>query len=111
MKTLTLKHTEKISNQCSKTIGILNRLKHVLPLDITVLLYNTLPFSHINYCIIIWGYRRNRITSIKTKVMRMSTLNTYNLHTEPLFPKNILTTESRRYIKVIRINILFYIYS
>ena len=107
MKTLTLKHTEKISNQCSKTIGILNRLKHVLPLDITVLLYNTLPFSNINYCIIIWGYRRNRITSIQTKVMRMSTLNTYNL----LFPKNILTTESRSYIKVIRINILFYIYS
>ena len=28
------KHTEKISNKCSKPIGVLNRLKYVLPLDI-----------------------------------------------------------------------------
>ena len=48
------KNTEKISNKCSKTIGILNRLKHVLPLDIKVLLYSTLILSHIIYCIMIW---------------------------------------------------------
>ena len=42
---------KKISNKCSKTIGILNRLKHILPLHITVLLYNTLILSHNNYCI------------------------------------------------------------
>ena len=30
------KHTEKISNKCSKTIGILNRIEHVLSLDIEV---------------------------------------------------------------------------
>ncbi|KAK2189669.1 hypothetical protein NP493_100g06009 [Ridgeia piscesae] len=53
------KHTEKISNKCSKTIGVLNRLNYVLPLDIKVLLYNTLTLSHINYCIMIWGYQRN----------------------------------------------------
>ena len=65
------KHTEKISNKCSKTIGVLNRLKYVLPLDIKVLLYNTLILSHISYCIMIWGYQRNRITSIQKKVMRI----------------------------------------
>ena len=27
------KHAEKISNACSKKIGILNKLKHILPLD------------------------------------------------------------------------------
>ena len=82
------KHTEKISNKCSKTIGVLNRLKYVLPLDIKVLLYKTLILSHINYCIMIWGYQRNRITSIQKKVMRIITLNRYNSHTEPLF-KNL----------------------
>ena len=82
------KHTEKISNKCSKTIGVLNRLKYVLPLDIKVLLYNTLILSHINYCIMIWAYQRNRISSIQKKVMRIITLNTYNSHTEPLF-KNL----------------------
>ena len=55
---------EKTSNKCSKIIGVLNRLKYVLPLDIKVLLYNTLILSHINYCVMTWGYQRNRITSI-----------------------------------------------
>ena len=44
------KHTEKISNECSKTIGI---LKHIFLLHIEVLLYNTLITSHINYFIMI----------------------------------------------------------
>ena len=45
-------HTEKISNKCSKTIGVLNRLKRATFRYIEVLLYNTLILSHINYCII-----------------------------------------------------------
>ena len=39
-------------------------------------------FSKVTY------KRRNRITSIQKKVMRIITLNTYNSHTEPLF-KNL----------------------
>ncbi len=96
------KHTEKISNKCSKTIGVLNRLKYVLPLDIKVLLYNTLISSHINYCIMIWEYQRNRVTRIQKKVMRIITLNTYNSHTEPLF-KNLKLLQN----KVTRIKMLF----
>ena len=45
------KHSEKISNKCTKMIGILNRLKYVLPLGIKIMLYNTLILPHINYCI------------------------------------------------------------
>ena len=96
------KHTEKISNKCSKTIGVLNRLKYVLPLDIKVLLYNTLISSHINYCIMIWEYQRNRVSRIQKKVMRIITLNTYNSHTEPLF-KNLKLLQN----KVTRIKMLF----
>ena len=61
------KHTEKISNKCSKLTGLLNRLKYVFPQDIKCLLYNTLILPHINYCIMAWGYKRNRITMIKKK--------------------------------------------
>ena len=67
------KHTEKRSNKCSKTIGVLNRLKYVLPLDIKVLLYNTLILSHINYGIMIWGYQRNRIKSIQKRLITLNT--------------------------------------
>ena len=38
-------------------IGILNRLKYVLPLAIKIMYYyNTLILPHINYCIMAWGY-------------------------------------------------------
>jgi hypothetical protein len=46
-------HTEKVSNSISKTIGILNRLKHFLPLNIKITLYNSLVLSHINYCLLV----------------------------------------------------------
>ena len=59
------KNVTKIANKCSKTTGILNKLKHVLPLDIKTLIYNSLILSHINYCITVWGYKGSRILRIK----------------------------------------------
>ena len=79
------KHVNKIANKCSKTTGVLNKLKHILPLDIKTLLYNSLILSHINYCITVWGYKGSRIVRIQKKAVRIITLNRYNSHTEPLF--------------------------
>ena len=79
------KHINKIANKCSKTTGVLNKLKHLLPLDIKTLLYNSLILSHINYCITVWGYKGSRILRIQKKAVRIITLNRYNSHTEPLF--------------------------
>ncbi len=41
-------HVDKISNKISRNIGILNKLKHILPLNTKVLIYNSLILSHIN---------------------------------------------------------------
>ena len=63
------KHSEKICNNCTKMIGILNRLKYVglLPLAIKMMLYNTLILPHINYCIMAWGYKGPRLLKIQKK--------------------------------------------
>ena len=45
-------HIDCISIKISKTIGIMKRLKHVIPFDVLVMLYNTLILPHINYCIL-----------------------------------------------------------
>ena len=34
------KHSEKIANICSQKNGILNKLKHILPMHVKTLLYN-----------------------------------------------------------------------
>ena len=41
-------HTTNISNKCSRTIGVLNRIKHFIPLLVRILLYNTLILPHVN---------------------------------------------------------------
>ena len=51
--------------------------------NIYFFIYNTLILSHINYCIMPWGYQCSRM--MKEKAMRMVTLSKYNSHTEPLF--------------------------
>ena len=79
------KHAEKISNACSKKIGILNKFKHILPLDIKTILYNSLIVPHINYCIMAWGFESNRIIKLQKKALRIITLSNYISHTEPLY--------------------------
>ena len=79
------RHSEKICNKCTKMIGILNRLKYVLPLGIKIMLYNSLILPHINYCIMAWGYKGIRLLKIQKKVVRIITLSGYSTHSEPLF--------------------------
>ena len=44
-------HVDKLS----KTIGILNTLKHILPINIMRKIYNSLILCHLNYGILLWG--------------------------------------------------------
>ena len=60
-------HIKKISKTCSRMIGILNKLKQLLPLNIKTMLYNTLILSHLNYGLMAWGYRCDRIKIFKRK--------------------------------------------
>ena len=86
------KHSDNITNKCSQIIGILNRLKQILPQNITIMLYNALLLPHINYCLVTWGYQCKRINILQKRAIRLITLSTYNCHTAPLFKKLKLLT-------------------
>ena len=47
-------HQNHVSLKLTKTIGILNRLKHELSLSILKTIYNTLFLPHLNYGILLW---------------------------------------------------------
>ena len=64
-------HIKIISIKRSKMIGILNKLKHFLPLNIKVTLYNSLMLPHINYGLMIWGFKCNRIIKLQEKAIRI----------------------------------------
>ena len=52
-------------NKISKTIGISKRRKQLLPLHTRIHIYNSLILSHINYVLLIWGYKGKRIFALQ----------------------------------------------
>ncbi len=47
-------------------MGILNQLKYLLP---KLLIYNSLIISYLNFGIMAWGYKCNRITKLQQKML------------------------------------------
>ena len=74
-------HTESIENTISKYTGVINRLKHTLPLHIRRTIYNTLILPHLYYDIPIWGHDSTRL---QKRVIRTITCSKYNAHNDPL---------------------------
>ncbi len=75
---------DKISNKISKCMGVLNRLKRFLPIEIKALIYNSLVVSHLNCGLLIWDFKCENITKLQKKVVRILSLSKYDAHTEPL---------------------------
>ena len=74
-------HVGNISNKCSKTLGVLNKLKHFLLINVKIMLYNSLILPHFNYGIISWGFKRDRIIKFHKKAICLINLSEYNAHT------------------------------
>ncbi len=72
-----------ISYKISKTLGILNKLKHFIPIKVKLILYNSLVLSHLNFGILAWGYKCERIIKMQKKVVRIISISKYNA--EPIF--------------------------
>lgn len=81
-------HISRISNKISRSLGMINRLKHFIPQQILRMLYNSLILPHLNYCLLCWGFSWNRIFKLQKKAMRIITCSKYNAHTTPIF-KNL----------------------
>ena len=54
-------HMDKISKKISKSGGIINRLKHFLPIHILRIIYCSTIQSNLMYSLLVWGYDCNRL--------------------------------------------------
>ncbi len=43
--------------------------------------------SHLNYCILAWGYEHSRLNKIQKRIIRIINLSKSNDHTEQIFKK------------------------
>ena len=81
-------HVKYITSPIARNVGILCKLKHYLPLDILIMLYNTLVLPYISYCNIIWAnsmYTNDTILKLQKKAIRICANAGYYDHTDPLF--------------------------
>ena len=60
-------HVNKIGNKISQTIGVINKLKQLIPQKTLLTIYNSVILPHINYCILAWGHDSNRILKLQKK--------------------------------------------
>jgi len=81
-------HVDMISKKISKTLGIMRRLKKIVPLKTMLNIYNALILPHLNYGIIIWGGQDSRLFKLQKSAVRTITNSKYNAHTTPIF-KNL----------------------
>ena len=63
----------------------MKRLRHVIPFDVLVMLFNTLILPHINYCILAWGYQSDKILLFQKKCLRVITGSIFFANSDPLF--------------------------
>ena len=77
-------HIYNTANKYSSHRHPTYRLKYVVPLHITILLYNSMILPHLNYCLTAWGFNCKRILNLQKKVIRIITLSKFNAHTDPL---------------------------
>jgi hypothetical protein len=87
---LTLnKHIDHVSAKLSKSLYILNRVKHLISPAPLRKLYFSLFHSHLLYCINILSCtslaNTNRILLLQKKAIRIISNSHYNAHTTPLF--------------------------
>ena len=79
------KHISTIANKISRVIGIMSKLKRLIPRFILRTIYNSLILPHLYYGILIRGWDSGRLMKLHKRAVRLITQSTYNAHTNPLF--------------------------
>jgi len=82
-------HIDHIAKKISRSVGILNRVKHCLNQKTLLLLYHTLIFPYLTYSHLVWGKAAltylKRLVILQKKSVRIITHSDYYAHTNPLF--------------------------
>lgn len=91
-------HMNNICSKVSRTAGVLNRLKRLLPENVLQIIYNSLILPFLNYCLLSWGYiNTDRLLLLQKKAARYIVNARRSDHCEPIFLR----------LKILKIDDLF----
>lgn len=84
-------HINMIANKVSRSVAILNKTKHCLPIHSMKMLYNSLITPYLNYCINVWGSTEKgnlyRLFLLQKRAVRYIFNAGYLDHTKSMFEK------------------------
>ena len=80
-------HLNAIGTKVSRIIGLLHKLKYVFSNTILHSIYNSLIIPHLNYSLLAWGTKSNKIELLQKKAIRVLYSKTPIAHTAPLYIK------------------------
>ncbi len=82
-------HISHIVNKISRGLGILGRVRNIVPFDVLKTLYFTLIYPYIMYCCLIWGgaaaTTSNRLTVLQNRAVRLITKSPFRASAGPIF--------------------------
>ena len=78
-------HMIKIANKLSRAIGIMHKLRKIIPMQILKVMYSSMILPHLYFGITAWGFTCRRVFRLQKKAIRINTKSKFNAHTEPLF--------------------------
>ena len=85
-------HIDGITKTISRNVGMINKLKFIIPERILRTLYCTLVLPYINYGILIWGKAcktyLEKIHKLQKRAVRIISNSHYHSHSAPLFQKH-----------------------
>lgn len=89
-------HINHIKAKLSRIVGLTFIYKAILPTEVKKILYNSLFYSHINYCHLVWGNTTianlQRIHALQKKILRNISNVSFDHPSAELFLKhNIMT--------------------
>ena len=82
-------HISQVARKISKSIGVINRARFVLPKPCLKTLCYCLVYPYLHYCIIVRGstYKTNLrgLVSLQKRVIRIISKSTFDSHSNPIF--------------------------
>ena len=79
------KHIDIVCKKISKIVGIMARLRYLIPQQTLLTLYNSLVLPHLSYGSLLWGHKNKEVNKLQKKSVRIISRKKYNAHTDPLF--------------------------
>ena len=94
-------HINNTCNKIAKSIGIIYKMKNLVPKSVLKQMYYSLIYPYINYCICIYGgtynTHMNRIFLLQKRIVRIINNAPFLAHTDALFYESIILKVSDIY--------------